>query len=182
MFRSKKAFEQQKDALTIHNGIIFSCVVPFIPPKLRPLVLAKAHETHPGTNATEASVRMIAWWFGITQDVQHFVSKRKKCQMSRPSLGRTVSAWPEADVCERLHVELDYVKDQGNIFVIVDAGPGWIEAFPGLKTISETVKEYLSQIFARFGVPRTLISDNGLEFVSGDRKQWCESLGIKKMD
>ena len=30
--------------------------------------------THPGKNATEASVRMIAWWPGITQDVQHFVS------------------------------------------------------------------------------------------------------------
>ena len=43
-----------------------SGVVPFIPPKLRHLVLAKAHETHSGKNATEASVRMIAWWPGIT--------------------------------------------------------------------------------------------------------------------
>ena len=34
MFRSKKTgFEEQKDALTIHNGIIFRGVVPFIPPK-----------------------------------------------------------------------------------------------------------------------------------------------------
>ena len=58
---AEKGFEQQKDALTLHNGIIFRGVVPFIPPKLRTLVLAKAHETHPGKNATEASVRMIAW-------------------------------------------------------------------------------------------------------------------------
>ena len=42
---SEKVFEQQKDALTIHNGIIFKGVIPFIPPKLRHLVLAKAHET-----------------------------------------------------------------------------------------------------------------------------------------
>ena len=64
---AEKGFEQQKDVLTLHNGIIFRGVVPFIPPKLRHLVLAKAHETHPGNNATEASVRMIAWWPGITK-------------------------------------------------------------------------------------------------------------------
>ena len=63
----KKGFEQEKDALTIHNGI--RGVVPFIPSKLRRFVLAKALETHPGKNATEASVRMIAWWTGFTQDV-----------------------------------------------------------------------------------------------------------------
>ena len=44
------------------------------------------------------------------------------------------------------------------------------------------MKVYLSQIFARFGIPRTLVSDNGPEFVSSDLKQWCESLGIKKME
>ena len=49
--------------------------------------------------------------------------------MIRPSLGKTVSTWPEADVWERLPMEWGYVKDQGNILVIVDAGSGWIEAF-----------------------------------------------------
>ena len=31
---AEKGFEQQKNALTLHNGIIFRGVVPFIPPKL----------------------------------------------------------------------------------------------------------------------------------------------------
>ena len=75
-----------------------------------------------------------------------------------------------------------YVKDQGNILVIVDAGSGWIEAFPAGKRTSETVKIDLSQSFARFGIPRTLVSDNGPEFVSGDLKQWCQSLGIRKTE
>ena len=57
---AKKGFEQQKDALTKHNGIISKGVVPFIPPKLRHSVFAEAHETHPGKNSTEPSVRMIA--------------------------------------------------------------------------------------------------------------------------
>ena len=141
--------------------------------------MAKAHETHPGKNATD---RMMAWWPGISQDVFRYVSKCKECQEHRPSLGKTVSTWPEAEDWERLHTDWGYVEDQGNILVIVDAGSGWIEAFPAGNGTSQTVKVYLSQIFARFGIPRTLVSDNGPEFVSSDLKQWCESLGIKKME
>ena len=61
-------------------------------------------------------------------------------------------------------------------------GSGWIEVFPAGKRTSEKIKIYLSQIFARFGIPKTLVSDNGPEFVGGDLKQWCESLGIKKIE
>ena len=102
--------------------------------------------------------------------------------MNRPSLGKTVSTWPEVDVWERLHMDWGYVKDQGSILVTVDAGSGWMEAFPAGNRTSETVKIYTSQIFARFGIPKTLVSDNGPEFVSGGLKQWCEPQGIKKME
>ena len=179
---AEKGFEQQKDALTILNGIIFRLVVPFIPPKLRPMVMTKAHETHPGKNATETAVRMMAWWPGISQDVLRYVSKCKECQENRPSLGKTISTRPEAEVWERLHMDWGYVKDQGRILVIVDVRSGWIEAFPAGNRTSQTVKVHLSQIFPRFGIPRILVSDIDPEFVSSDLKQWCESLGIKKTE
>ena len=101
---AEKGFKQQKDALTLHNGIIFRGVFPFI--KLGHLVLAKILETRPVKNATEASVRMIAWRPGITQDVQNFVSKCRNCQINRPFLKTTVSTWPQADIWERFHMGL----------------------------------------------------------------------------
>ena len=154
----------------------------FLPPKLLHLILGKAHETLPGKNVIKASVRMIAWWPGITHDVQYFVSKYKNCQMNRLSLGKIVSALPEADDWERLHMNRGYVKDQGNILVIVDAGFWLDRSFPTGNRTSETVKLNLSQIFARFGIAKTLVSDNGPEFIRGDLEHWCESLGIKKME
>ena len=72
-----------------------------------------------------------------------------------------------------------YVKDQGNILVIVHASSGWIETFPAENRASKTVQVYLNQIFARFGTPKILVSDHGPEFVSGYLKQFCESLEIK---
>ena len=65
-----------------------------------------------------------------------------------------------------------YVKDHGNILVKVGGGSGWIEAFPARNRTSQTVKMHLSQIFARCGITRILVSDNGPEFVSSDLKQW----------
>ena len=90
--------------------------------------------------------------------------------MNRPSLGKTVVTWQEADFWERLYMVWGYVKDQGKILVIVDADSGWVEASPAGKRTSETVKVYLSQIF---GIPKTLVFDNGPEFVSDDHKHWC---------
>ena len=68
------------------------------------------------------------------------------------------------------------------MLVVVDAGSGWIEVFPLGSTTSETVRIYLSQTFARFRIPKTLSSDNCPKFVSVDFTQWCESLGIIKME
>ena len=73
---------------------------------------------------------MTAWWPGIIQDVHRYVSKCKECQENRPSLGKTVSTWPETEVSERLHMDWGYVKYQGNILGIVEAGSVWIEVLP----------------------------------------------------
>ena len=43
---------------------------------------------YPGKSATKASVRIIAWWPGITQDVQHFVSNCKNGPINKHSLGK----------------------------------------------------------------------------------------------
>ena len=122
----------------------------------------------------------MAWWPGISQDVLRYVSKCKECQENRPRLGKTVSTWREAEVWERLQMNWGYIKDQGNILVIVAAGSGWIEAFPAGNRTSQTVKMHLSQIFARFGIPRILLSDNGPEFESSDLKQFVNHWGLKR--
>ena len=144
------------------------------------MVLAKEHETHPAKNATEASIRMIACWPGITQDIQHFVSKCKNCQMNRPSQGKTVSTWPESYVCKRLHMNWGYAKHQGKILVVVDAGSGWIEGFPTGNRTSETVKGCLSQFFQSFGIPETIVSDTGPEIVGGDHSGGVNHWELRK--
>ena len=87
------------------------------------------------------------------QVVLRYVSKCKECQINRPSLDKTVSTWPETEIWERLHMDWGYVRDQGNILVIVEAVSGWTEAFLAGNRTSQTVKKHLSQIFAKYGIP-----------------------------
>ena len=63
--------------------------------------------------------------------------------MNKAGLGKTLSTWAEADVWERLLRDWGFVKDQGNILLIFDAGSGWI-AFPAANRTSESFKVYLS--------------------------------------
>ena len=65
--------------------------------------------------------------------------------MDRPSLGKTVSTWPEADVWERLYLDWGYVKNQGNILIIVDAVSGWINFSPLENRTYEKVKVYFNK-------------------------------------
>ena len=81
MLRARKGCEQQKDAWKLHKEIIIRGAVPFIPPELRPVLIAIAHEAHPGQNARETAARcMMAWWPDITRDVRPYVSSFKKWQ------------------------------------------------------------------------------------------------------
>ena len=56
---------------------------------------------------------------------------------NRLSLEKTVYTWPE-EVWERLHIDLGYVKDKGNILVLVDMESVWIEGFPAGNRTSQT--------------------------------------------
>ena len=105
----EKISEEQKGALTKHRGVF-----PFMSLKLRHKVLAIAHETHTGKNTANVLVTIAVGSNGITQDVQHFVSKYEHCQSNRHSRGKSFSTWSEAKVLEQLYMDRGYVKDPGN--------------------------------------------------------------------
>ena len=119
--------------------------------------MVKAHGTHPGKNATETAARMIVCWPVISQDVPRYDSRCMECHENGPSLEKTVTNRPEAEVWERIDMDWGYVMDQVNIIVIVEAGSGRIEAFPAVNRTPKTVKLNLSRMFARFGILKMLV-------------------------
>ncbi len=65
--------------------------------------------------------------------------------------------------------------------VVIDAHSKWLEVVPmGVCTATYTVQA-LRTIFARFGVPESIVSDNGPQFVAADFQAFCTANGIHQI-
>jgi len=59
------------------------------------------------------------------------------------------------------------VSFQGSMFmVIVDAHSKWLEVVPMSTTTTEKTMEVLLSMFARYGIPQQLVTDNGPQFTA----------------
>ena len=74
-----------------------------------------------------------------------------------------------------------YIQEAGNILIIVDAGSGWMEAIICGERPAETVLQCLCATFGRFGVPRTLVTDDAKEFINDKIVTWLHAQGCTKM-
>ncbi|KAL7596419.1 hypothetical protein Lser_V15G27641 [Lactuca serriola] len=65
--------------------------------------------------------------------------------------------------------------------VAVDYFTKWIEAEPLACIIGRHIIKFVwKNIMTRFGTPKILISDNGLQFAENPFKEWCASKGINQ--
>ena len=75
----------------------------------------------------------------------------------------------------RLHLDC-----AGHMFLIViDAHSNWIEAFRVSASTSKITIAKLRTLFAQFGLPETIVMDNGSCFVSEEFKAFLNANGVK---
>jgi len=79
----------------------------------------------------------------------------------------------------RLHVDFAGPIDGKMLLIIVDSHSKWIETFAMENATSTAVLRYLRQVFAQFGIPEIIVSDNGTWFVSVEFKEFCRLNGIR---
>ena len=88
--------------------------------------------------------------------------------------------WP-AHPWSRLHLDFAGPFLGKQFLVIVDAHTKWLEAHivPSLAAIP--VIQRLRSVFAQFGIPQTIVTDNGATFCSAKFQQNLESNGIEHL-
>jgi hypothetical protein len=69
----------------------------------------------------------------------------------------------------------------GHVYMLVafDKFTKWVEAAPVTTQDSTAAINFIKSIIFRFGVPHSIITDNGTNFTSKEFKNYCESMGIK---
>jgi hypothetical protein len=65
------------------------------------------------------------------------------------------------------------------MLVAVDKFTKWVEAAPVTTQDSTVAINFIKSIVFFFGLPHSIITDNGTNFTSREFKSYCESMGIK---
>ena len=63
--------------------------------------------------------------------------------------------------------------------VAVDKFTKWIEAKPVRKADGATALKFVRDLVVRFGLPHSIITDNGTNFAQGELKEYCHEKGIR---
>nr|XP_022908340.1 uncharacterized protein K02A2.6-like [Onthophagus taurus] len=165
---------------SVQDGCLLTGIRVTIPKSLRRNILDELHSTHVGTSRMKALARSHMWWPRIDKDIEELAHACIQCAETRNDpIKVIVHPWENAvKRWQRVHVDYLGPLHGRYIFVLVDAYTKWNEAFP-TKTITSTKTiEMLREIFARFGLPYTLVSDNGTNFKSREFKEFLKSNGI----
>ena len=63
--------------------------------------------------------------------------------------------------------------------ILIDAHSKWIEAYETASAKSTVVMQELRTTFARFGLPETIVTDNGTCFVNSKFEEFLKKNGIR---
>ncbi|GKD78639.1 reverse transcriptase domain-containing protein [Tanacetum coccineum] len=129
-------------------------------------------EGHHGANYTAKKVIDSGfYWSTIYRDAHDMVKSCDSCQRQGKILQKDEMPQNEIQVCEIFDVwGIDFMdhfpSSRGNkyILVAVDYFSKWVKAKALSTNDARVVVKFLKSLFARFGTPRTIISDRGTYF------------------
>lgn len=162
---------------------------PYVPNNFQKSIFQFLHGlSHPGARATLDLIRKRFVWPSMSKDVKLWCKNCIDCQKSkiqRHTVTPTGSfGLPSARFA---HVHLDIVgplpPSKGFVYALtcVDRFTRWPEVFPMTDQTANTVADtFYSGWVARFGVPETILTDQGRQFESDLFTSLAKFLGITK--
>ena len=120
------------------------------------------------------------WWPKLDQDIEALARSCESCQVNSKMPEKVILhpwVWPERPF-QRVHIDFAGPFKQSMYLILVDAYSKWLEVVPMKSTTTANTIAVLRDIFARFGFPELLVSDNGPQFVSKEFSDWLAESGI----
>ena len=150
-----------------------------IPRKLQEKVLSELLQNHPGMFRMNALARSHMWWSNIDLDIEACVRSCDGCQAIKQSIPLTPMqpwTWPDRP-WQRVHVDFAGPLCGKMFFLLMDTRSKWPEVHEMTSTTAQKTIEILRHIFAPYGLPKQLVSDNGPQFVANEFKELMSNMG-----
>jgi hypothetical protein len=162
--------------------------------EVRQQILDEAHlsrySIHPGSIKMYHDLRQHYWWTKMKIEIARYVAKCDTCRRVKaihmkivgPLQSLPIPTWKWVDIRMDFIVELPRTaKGFDSLWVIIDRLTK-IAHFLSVKTYYPVItyaQIYIARILSLHGVPKTILSDNGPQFVSKFWEELHKSLGTK---
>uniref|UniRef100_A0A3Q1EIG7 Gypsy retrotransposon integrase-like protein 1 n=1 Tax=Acanthochromis polyacanthus TaxID=80966 RepID=A0A3Q1EIG7_9TELE len=169
-----------KSELSEYNGIITRGSRILIPSTLRTDILDRIHDGHQGLTKCRERANTSVWWPGISTDIKNKVESCQTCremkhaQRKEPLISTLLPDRP----WQRLAIDLcDYNKH--TYLVVSDYFSRFIEILHMPTTTASQVVLKLKTLFARYGCPDEVVSDNGPQFACAEFQDFARNFDFQ---
>ena len=166
---------------TVEGGCLMWGIRVVVPEKLRGRVLDELHHSHAGIVKTKSLARSYVWWPGLDAQIENLTRSCETCQAARsaPMVAPLHPwTWP-ARPWQRININFAGPFHNRMFLIVVDAHSRWPEVIEMKSTTSTATIQELRRLFASYGLPLQVVSDNGPQFASSEFKLFMKGNGIK---
>ena len=169
-------FKRRREELSTDGDTLLWGGRAVVPRFLRARVLRELHEAHLGGAKMKNIARRYVWWPGIDAELEGLARECTDCAEKRGAAPRhELHPWePAGAPWKRIHIDFAGPFQSSYFLIVYDSHTKWLEAVPMREISTESTIRELRTLFARFGIPQQLVSDNGAQFTG---VQFAEFLG-----
>ncbi len=154
------------------NGMLMRGCRIVIPKSMRAEMLEKLHTGHLGITKCRSRARETMWWPGISSHIETMIKKctvciQKSSNRHEPLMTTDFPTRP----WQKIAMDLFHYNKKW-FLVVVDYYSRYPEIVSLERLTAELVIRSCKSIFARHGVPETVISDNGTQFGDPTRQDF----------
>ena len=145
---------------------------------------------HAGINRMYNNIKKYYFWPGLRLDVEDFVKRCDDCQRykhSRPNVQPMSITTTASSAFQNVYLDLVGPLDEDNegnkyILTLQCELSKFVECCPlPNKESAQLARAFVNNFILRYGIPKSIITDQGTEFLSEVLKETCKILKIKQL-
>ena len=169
-----------RDQMTTQDQLVFKGPVVVIPPALRSEMMTRCHATHIGIEGCLRRARETMYWPRMSSDLKDYISRCDVCLAYQNAPQKETLMQHEITARPWAKVAADLCDFRGRaLLVVCDYFSGFIEVERLQSTTTAAVSKALKGLFARYGVPNVLMTDNGPQFSSAEFMSFASRWGFQ---
>ena len=176
---SLRPYHSFRGELTVQNGLLFKGRCLVVPASLQRDIIARLHGTHIGVASILRLARQNVFWVGMSAMITEAILRCPVCLSYRPAqppeplLSHDIPSRP----WEKVAVDLFELRGS-TYLLLVDYYSNFAEIEQLSRSTAPHVISALTRHFARYGLPETLVSDNGPPFGSDEFRAFLKELDV----